>query len=181
MSDPLPSIQRQLHRLQLQKQNLFGILNALPVEDFFRQPDANRWSIGQIANHLYLSERNSMAYLKKKLSYPDTVPRFHFKSWGGIILIRLVFGLHIRIKAPDSINVWKMDNLLSRDELEQKWNELRQDMKDYLELQVPVFKNKLAYRHPFAGRMSMHQMVMFLNDHFRHHQRQINRVLSHHR
>jgi hypothetical protein len=96
-------------------------LQSLTTAQYSQQPDAQTWSVGQVAQHLYLSERNSLAYLKKKLSYPDTVPMYHPKSWGGVWLIKLVYLFHYKIKAPDSINMWKISEVMTQEELKAKW------------------------------------------------------------
>ena len=47
-----------------------------------------------------------------------------------------------------------------------------------IEKHQEAFGSHMVYRHPFAGRMTMHQMLIFLNDHMAHHIKQINRIVS---
>jgi uncharacterized damage-inducible protein DinB len=162
--------------MEVKKQEIMKLLGSLSPEQYHLQPDPASWSMGQVANHLYLSERNSLAYLRKKLSYPDQVPGYSPKSWAGIGMIKLAYLFHFKIKAPESINMWKVGMAMPFEELKLKWDELRREMISYIEQQEPVFGHHLAFRHPFAGRMTMHQMLIFMNDHIRHHQAQINRI-----
>lgn len=176
MPDALKSIHHQFQKMELKKQEIMNLLQSLSPAEYAQQPSPASWSIGQVANHLYLSERNSLAYLKKKLSYPDSVPHYNPKSWGGILLIKLVFFTHYKIKAPESIDTSKVEINLPFEELKTKWESLRLELISFIEKNQSTFGKYLAFRHPFAGRMTMYQMLIFMNDHIRHHQRQIRRI-----
>jgi len=178
MDKPIQAIHTQFNRLEAKKRKITDLLQSLTTAQYSQQPDAQTWSVGQVAQHLYLSERNSLAYLKKKLSYPDTVPLYHPKSWGGVWLIKLVYLFHFKIKAPDSINMWKISEVMTQEELKAKWDELRKELISFVEKNEPAFGRHLAFRHPFAGRMTMHQMLIFMNDHMRHHQKQMQKILN---
>jgi len=177
MDKRLRAIHAQFEKLEGKKQEIFDLLGSLPPNQLHQNPDAHTWSIFQVARHLFASETNSLLYLKKKLSYPDTVPRYHPKSWGGILLIKMVYLFHIKIKAPDSIDMWKIAETMPVDEMKLKWDSLRKDLISFIEDQYQRFGKHLAFRHPFAGRMTMFQMLIFMNDHMTHHQKQMRRIL----
>jgi uncharacterized damage-inducible protein DinB len=177
MDKQLRAIHSQFDKLESKKREITDLLQNLPPTQILKQPDAQTWSVGQVAQHLYLSERNSLAYLKKKLSYPDTVPSYHPKSWGGVLMIKLVYLFGIKIKAPDSINMWKANEVMTREELKSNWDALRVELISFIEKNEPAFGRHLAFRHPFAGRMTMHQMLIFMNDHISHHQKQMQKIL----
>ena len=94
------------------------------------------------------------------------------------MLIKLVYLFHIKIKAPDSIDMWKIREAMSLEELKTKWDELRKNLISFIEDQYPRFGKHLAFRHPFAGRMTMYQMLIFMNDHMNHHQKQMRKILQ---
>lgn len=171
-------IELQIRKMENKKLQLIRLLNSLKSEKYNQQPDPKSWSAGQVANHLYLSEKLSLAYLRKKMSYPDTIPPFHIKSWGGILLYKLVFASGIKFKAPKQISMWEIQEVLPADQLDRKWNELRVELFGFLREKYPQFRNRLVYNHPFAGRMTMNQMLIFLNDHIRHHTKQVRRILK---
>ena len=170
------SIKHQFALLDQNKNELFDLLHTADSNAYYRQPTPSSWSIGQVANHLYWSERNSLAYMKKKLSYPDSVPLYHPKSWLGTMLIKLVFLTGYKVKAPVSIDMWKIEEVLNPVDLEKKWNDLRVEIKAFYEENEPRFRKYLAFRHPFAGRMTMLQVLIFWNDHMRHHMKQVRRI-----
>lgn len=177
MDKQLRAIHSQVEKLESKKQEIIDLLGSLTAAQLYQNPDAHTWSVYQVARHLFTSETNSLLYLKKKLSYPDSVPRYNPKSWGGVMLIKMVYLFHIKIKAPDSIDMWKIKETMTLEELKMKWDELRKNLIAFLEAQYPRFGKHLVFRHPFAGRMTMYQMLIFMNDHMDHHQKQMRRIL----
>ena len=177
MDKGLRAIHSQFEKLEDKKREIFDLLNSITADQLYQNPDAHTWSVYQVTRHLFTSETNSLLYLKKKLSYPDTVPHYTPKSWGGVMLIKMVYLFHIKIKAPDGIDMWKITEKMSIEELKMKWDELRKNLISFIENQYPRFGKHLAFRHPFAGRMTMYQMLIFMNDHMNHHQKQMQRIL----
>ena len=170
-------IQKEFKKLEGNKNHLFSLIHPLSDQQYYQQPSKHAWSVAQTANHLYMSESLSLAYLKKKLSYPDSVPSYRMRSWAGVWLIKLVFATSWRRKAPKNINMWGDQPIFSKSELEAKWNALRAETILFLLAHADKFGRHLAYRHPFAGRMTMRQMLIFFNDHLMNHTRQVNRIL----
>ncbi len=171
-------IDRQFARMEKKKAFLLNLIRDLPDDQYVRQPVPGSWSLAQVANHLYLSEKFSLMYLKKKLSYPDSIPAFHPKSWAGMLLYKAVLASVIKVRAPQTINMWEGQEIMKVAELEDKWTLLRQEMMELIRQQYPSFKNHLVYRHPFAGRLTFFQMLHFFGDHIEHHTRQARRILK---
>lgn len=177
MSARLQRLRRQFDRLEKQKSALMTLILQMPADQYMQQPDSATWSVAQAANHIYLSEKLSMGYLHKKLSYPDTVPTYSLKSIGGMLLLKMALRTPYKVKAPKMINMWDQQPILSQEELSASWAALRKDMILYLEEQLPRFPNHLVYRHPFAGRFTIIQTVIFFHEHLTHHLRQIRRII----
>jgi hypothetical protein len=152
------------------------IIASLPDHLYHKQPMPGSWSVAQAANHIFLSEQFSLSYLKKKLSYPDTLTPFQLKSWGSVLILKLALITSYKAKAPKIINMWDQQPILSPGELDVKWNLLRTELFAFIEKHQPAFGSHLVYKHPFAGRLTMYQMLMFLNDHMAHHIRQIKTI-----
>ena len=167
----------QLKRMDQKKQVLLDLVRTLPDERYRLQPDPQSWSPGQIANHLYLSERYSLAYLKKKLSYPDTIPPFRLKSCWSLFLVKFTLWTPVKVKAPNTINMWNDQEVLSPDELDHHWIPVRAELTNLILEHLPGFRTHLVYNHPFAGRMTFKQMLIFFNHHLSHHLRQIKRTI----
>lgn len=150
---------------------------ALSELQYIQQPHPGAWSVAQVINHVYLSEFLSLGYIRKKLSYPDQVPPYHPKAWLGTLLIKIVFALRIKVKAPAIIDMNTKPDVMPIDELAEKWKALRSETQAFIEANDAQFGKHLAFRHLFAGRMTMYQMLIFFNDHLRHHHRQVRRVI----
>ena len=178
MSDKVEEIQIQLKRMDQKKRILMDFIRSLPEEKYRQQPDPKTWSVGQVANHLYLSEKLSLAYLRKKLSYPDTIPGFSIKSWWGLSLVKLVLRTSFKVKAPPKINMWDDQEILSPEELNKNWDQLRKELTSVIMEHMPVFNTHLVYNHPYAGRMTFNQMLIFFNHHIAHHIRQARSIFN---
>lgn len=172
MPTSLRRIDRQLAKLSEATQRMFAHARSLPPGKYHQQPSPGAWSVAEIMNHVYLSEFLSLLYLRKKLSYPDQVPPYHPKSWLGIVLIKFVFALRIKVKAPPTIDMNAKRELMEIDALEKKWTALRADIRSFIATHHEQFGSHLAFRHLFAGRMTMYQMLIFFNAHLRNHYRQ---------
>jgi uncharacterized damage-inducible protein DinB len=177
MDQPDKSIEERFQLLESKTLQLIDLISSIPREKYLQQPDPDSWSVGQAANHLYLSEKLSLAYLRKKLSYPDSVPHYHFKSRLGVLFYKLILR-HVKMKAPDHINMWRGQEILSPVELNDHWSKLRIELKNFIHDHFDRFKTHLVYNHPFSGRMTFAQMIQFFSDHIDHHSRQIKRILK---
>jgi len=178
MSGKTQQIRRQFEKLEGKKKNLLAQLHTMPAEMYMHQPSPGSWSVAQAVNHIYLSERLSLAYLRKKMSYPDTIPTYRMRSWGAVVLIKLILWTSIKVKAPKAINMWEQQDILFPDELDKKWGAVRFDLISFIEEHQPSFGSHLVYNHPYAGRMTMYQTLIFFNDHMTHHLKQIDRILA---
>ena len=171
-----PPIQRQFTRITLRKEKILDILKAMTPDQYHQHTRPDQWTILQVANHLYLSEKSSLAYLRKKMSYPDTIPAYSISSWKTYYLVKLILNTPKKVKAPPPIDMWKQTDILEPSALEIKWNELQNELSVFLEENYPQFRSHLVFNHPFAGRMTMRQMLMFFCDHMDHHIRQMKRI-----
>lgn len=171
------AIAGQFERLERKKNELMHLIRSVPSENYTNQSDNRRWSVGQAANHLYLSEKLSLAYLRKKVKYATGIPPFSWKSKLSMMTYKLIFKFK-KAKAPAQINMWDQQEVLLPDELDKRWDDLREEIKVFVSDQYPVYKNALIFKHPFAGRLSMYQMLVFFGDHIAHHTKQINRIIK---
>ena len=177
MPNPEMELKPVFDKMENRKRYLIELLRSFPVEKFAQQPSPESWSVGQAANHLFLSEKFSLAYLRKKMSYPDTIPKFHIKSWWGMFAYKYILRF-VKVKAPKQINMWEEQVMLKPDELDRQWSDLRLELWTFLTEKYPQFKNHLVYNHPFAGRLTMKQMLTFFCDHIDHHTRQVKRIMK---
>jgi uncharacterized damage-inducible protein DinB len=178
MSPASERVHNQYQRLESRRKSLMEVIHSMPDELYVKNPSPAEWSVAQVAQHLFLSESLSLAYLRKKLMYPESVPRYHPKSWLGILLTKVIFLTGYKVKAPPMIDMWKKEHIVTPEELDIQWSTMRKELMEFIETHHPAFGTHLAFRHPFAGRMTMYQMLMFFNAHMAHHQKQVRRILK---
>jgi hypothetical protein len=171
------SIHRQFDLLEQKKKALFSKIASLSSQQYLASPSTGGWSVAQAANHVYLSEQLSLAYIRKKLSYPDTIPKYSPTSWAAVLLLKFALWSPYKAKAPKAINMWEQQAILSVDDLDHNWSALRKELITFIEHHQADFGRHLVYRHPYAGRLTMHQMLIFFNDHMAHHLKQIERIM----
>ncbi len=168
-----------LNRLDASLQRLETQLHAYSSEELNRRPMPDQWSVMQVVNHLMMAETGSLNYLRKKLSTPSPMKKAGisaaFRTWFLNLSLSITF---IKYKAPASVSEDKLPVVSDRDTVLQQWKTTRQELRSFLNTLPADLFDKEAYRHPRAGRMTMQQMLSFLETHFNRHLNQINRALS---
>jgi hypothetical protein len=58
------------------------------------------------------------------------------------------------------------------------WVQARKELAELLEMAPRDWQRRLVYRHAVAGRLTLVGMLEFFEQHFKRHQRQIERTLT---
>ena len=64
------------------------------------KPNSKKWSIGENMYHLWLTEITTEKYIRKKTSYPDTLVNVSKIAKLRLKLLKLIFFLGLKFKAP---------------------------------------------------------------------------------
>ncbi len=172
-----PDFQKVFDMLERQRLAILHDVQHVSIEKYNHAPVAGKWSLGQILTHILTAEKLSIAYMKKKYLGADQVG-----NSGVITSLRL--GLLIisqripalKFNAPKVV-VENTPPVLSLQELSEKWNAQRADLKLFLEGMDEKNYKKLIYKHPIAGRLDARQAMVFFGEHIIHHMPQIKRLL----
>ena len=160
-------------QLQASKQALESAIANSTCDAHFQPADG--WSIAQVVEHLIASEGGTLGYMKKKSSggwgvLEEATAEHHERS--NAINARLESDE--RYKAPDVLP--EPGNSTSLQDLLQKWSSLRRELEVFLlTLDITHF-NKLVFRQPSAGMLTILHALEFMDAHLRHHLPQINRI-----
>lgn len=136
------------------------------------RPQADSWSLLEVAYHLFLTEREAGKALAAGTAPPGSnrglVPRLRFA------LLRLVLQSPMRVKVP-------VRRVLPKDppppgELGERWAELHRSLAERLRDVDRPSAREAAARHPVGGPMNLLQGLDFLRWHFDHHLRQVRRI-----
>jgi uncharacterized damage-inducible protein DinB len=167
-------VQRTFDRLESSRQALFDSLAGLGDEPLRRSPRPGAWSIVQVLGHLTLAEEGTLAYLKKKMLDPSAIPPAGLGSLARFLMLVAVLRSPVRRKAPALTADPPAARSLS--EARAHWDRVRRDWAAFLASFPAELTGRAVFRHPFAGRLSIGQTLGFMREHFRHHEKQIDRL-----
>lgn len=170
-------LQQLYDQLEADRKILLTKVELVSEEKFNRQPAPGKWSLGEVLSHIVASEHGSTRYMKKKSLGIDQVDNSGIVESLKLGLLiasqRLPF---LKFKAP-KIVLDHTPQFHSADSIIRQWDEVRTDLKIFLEKLDDKNLRKKIYKHPIAGRLDVVQAVTFYREHIIHHSPQIKRLL----
>jgi uncharacterized damage-inducible protein DinB len=164
------------NELESNRQSLFEELDRLDQALLSFKINNSSWSILQVCHHLIMSEELSLQYLNKKLQYDTPIPKANIGSVLRSTSINLALHLPFRFSAPSRVS--EFPESLEWVDIKNRWVAVRQDMQKTLDKIPDSFCDKLVYKHPSIGRMTLYQMLSFFKAHINRHEKQIKRVIE---
>lgn len=158
-----------------------ALLNELaPLGDDLlnRRPADGGWSAMQTLHHLVLVEENSLAYIRKKLSFNPSLPKSGFSAWFKMILLRLTLASPIKFRAPKSASTERIPEWARFADTAAQLHNIRAEWTTFFAEMPPEWEDKAAYRHPRVGLINWLQMIDFLQRHAQRHHKQIRRAIA---
>lgn len=165
-------------RYTAQVEDLFRELESRPHGLLNRKPADNGWSALQVIFHLILVDENSLAYVRKKLSFNPVLKKAGIGASLRSILLLVTLYSPIKFKAPKAASSELIPETGDFEEAKARWRKIRSEWTDFFAQMPADLAEKAAYRHPRAGRLNWLQMLRFLSAHFERHRRQIRRALA---
>ncbi len=172
----LSHLHQRFERLQSSRVELCDRLNEYSSEQLQFRPAPHAWSCAEIVHHLILAESFSAAYLEKKLDKFSTLQKVSLSAGLRSTIMTWALRSPLKFKAP-SPHVLPTPDLALPD-LRAQWEALRDKLQTLLERVTPEMLRLPLYRHPLAGLLTVAQMLTFLQEHFDHHEQQIERIMK---
>ncbi len=172
------SLESTFRIIESDLESLIAELSVYPEELLSKKPSPNAWSVLEVLQHLMIAEKGSMAYVKKKTSYPDSLKNAGLADHYRKLRLHLFLHLPIKVKAPAVVGENQFDPNATFAGVVADWRAVRFEMKQFLDSVPDDWAQKLTYRHAFAGRMTFSGMLMFFNGHFHRHYKQIRRTIA---
>lgn len=168
-----PKLELKYLKLEKSRNDLFDELEGLEESMLNCPPAEDKWSINQIIAHLLLVEQLSTDHVARKLEQKEALASstFTFTSTCKRLLMKVVLQSGIKLKAPEKVA--SVPATASLTELRQQWDEARFKLEDVLTELPYDLLDKCLYKHPYAGPLTISQMLTFFQDHFHHHLAQI--------
>jgi uncharacterized damage-inducible protein DinB len=168
------AVQTRFDRLESSRRALLDSLANLDDAALRRPPAAGGWSIVQVVGHLTMADEATLGYLRKKMQAPAAIPPAGPMSWVRMIAVAAVLRSPVRRRAPPQTASPPADVGLG--EAAARWHRVRAEWAAFLDAFPAELARRAVFRHPFAGRMSIAHTLGFMQEHQRHHARQIGRL-----
>jgi hypothetical protein len=166
--------QKKFESLESSRGKLFDLLKDSTHQHLNAKPAPDKWSINQIISHLLTAETLSVEYIKKKIENASSVKRAGFKSKFRLWTLKVAFFLPLKYKAPPiAAEVPEISDLK---ELKEKWDVVRNDLYHILLNSDKSVLKKEIFKHLIVGKMNLQQALEFMQTHFDHHFRQIEKL-----
>lgn len=162
--------------LEFRRTQLEVRLNKMDDRLFFIAQGEGKWSINQVLAHLSNSEFGTLRYIRKKMLGIDSLKETSFGAQLRAKLLKLLLDSQIRFRMPKQLP--EPSKEIGYDELKNQFAKNRMAIKELIEAFPEEHLEKLIFRHPFAGRFSLYHTIVFLEDHYNHHIKQIDRIIE---
>jgi uncharacterized damage-inducible protein DinB len=170
-----PQLLKVYHELEAQRAELLNLVKQLNDEQRDRKV-SGKWSINEILSHLATSERLSMAYIKKKSNAIEALDNTGLIEELKMVFLKISQRGPFRFKAPKIVADHTPKH--SFKESEEKWDEVRKQLLDFVQNINPQHSKKKIFKHPVVGKLNIRQAMEFFKEHVTHHLPQIKRLLS---
>ena len=171
-------VENSLDILNQKLYKLFAFTSKFTDQVLNLSPGQDKWSPAQIMNHLLLSEKLSIAYCRKKLSFNPKLEKAGFAAKIRTWMITGYLRSPLKFKAPAIIDASNLPQEDTMENIRIKWEEVRKDLGSFLnEIPDSMLEYEL-YKHPIGGRISIPEMLKVMDAHFENHLRQIRSALA---
>lgn len=170
LDEPLDQLDKAL-------ESLLDYLKDFPETQLNAKPNPEAWSALQICHHLLVAENLSLQYLRKKLSFNPKLPPVSMATKMRIRLLKTYLNTPMKFKAPENVGTEILPETSSFAEVKTMWQNNRQELRAFLKSLPKDIFDKEVYKHPFAGKLSLQGMLIFFEEHFNRHLKQIQRTL----
>ncbi|MCB0641685.1 MAG: DinB family protein, partial [Phaeodactylibacter sp.] len=114
----------------------------------------------------------------KKLSFDPKLKKrklsTRFRTWLLVAYLSSPF----KFKAPKGIRTTDLPTYSAFTEMADKYRKNRAELRAFLAKLPDDLMDKEIYKHPFAGRLPLSEMLLFFEVHFRRHEKQARRALE---
>ncbi len=156
-----------------------ALTEGWPEAKLTEAPPSGGWSVQQVIQHLWLSETGTQAYIRKKTKIPaEQLRRMGWRDYLRLWALEAALASPLRFKAPEPVSTPHLPVGESWAATMAKVEELLREWESLLRGLDPDYKERLLFRHPVAGLLTLEGVRRFLSRHQSHHRRQIRRILS---
>nr|MBS0036584.1 DinB family protein [Saprospiraceae bacterium] len=159
------------------QKKLLELVSQFSPEKRDVRPEQDKWSVLEIVLHLIKADEQALVYGRKKLTAGKVKQVRSLERIKRKVLL-LALKLPFKYKAPRMVTP-TVDDRLPYEGAIKKWNEIRSELKELCLTLDPDLLQKGVFKHPYSGKMTPAEFIVFLNSHLDRHRLQIkNRLKS---
>ena len=164
-------------KIEKEKSHWIDQVKGMKPEVQNAQPDG-KWSVLQHGYHLYLAEKGSLAYVKKKLSFNPKLKKAGLGTRFKMISLWFFLTSPFKFKAPLAVSETNFPGDLTSDILDDIWSKSRSELKTFLDSIGDKYLGLEVYKQPFAGRLTLLGMLRFFELHQKRHFKHTEKLKS---
>ncbi|MBD2703951.1 DinB family protein [Spirosoma sp. BT702] len=166
-----PTATELQHRLADECQQFIDVINSVPEHDFYLRP-ADKWSIADVTQHLYLSARPIVRLM--------TGPREVLRQWDSPDVASHTYQelrtnyenvLASGVKAPPTMSPRPEDTEVEKRELVKRFTGIYQALSEATDTWSEEELDTFCIPHPALGKLTVRDMLLFTCIHTQHHLR----------
>ena len=167
-------INRNFELLENLKDSLISNISNLSQEKLQKRPSPNSWNLVEFTNHLMYVENYALTQISGNLNQrirKPLVDRVRF------FVVRRVLASNMKVKVPvKAVDPSNCDTSLENTLM--KWAQTRLTLRQLINNISGDALNYCYFHHPYAGRFTINDGLVFLIDHWYHHRKQFNTLLD---
>jgi len=169
-------LESRFNKLENSRLQLFAKLEKKDESELNFHPGKYKWSVIQVMHHLIITEQLSTGYINKKLTYRTNIKKSGLGAAIRFFVLKSMLQMPFRFKAPKIVS--EVPDNGNFKETKNQWDQVRKEMRELLDNLPEEFLNKNIFKHAIAGKMNIYQTLSFMEEHFKHHVKQIDRIMK---
>jgi len=163
------------HELNKQLASTFDRIQSLDEKQLFENK-GDEWSVMDIMEHLFKVEDRSLNYLLYKMEQGSSFKKVGMRQRYNVWIMQKAYNSNRKFTAPDGV---KPDSsYISVEDLKTDFLAVRKRLYTFLNERTESEYRLAMYKTAFFGRISLFQMLVFFDGHYKRHMRQLDRVLD---
>lgn len=167
----------KFNELEKDRLSLCGQVKSLSDAERNFRLNSDKWSVIQTLLHIVKSEQLTAISIAKNI---ENKKKLKTRNLGAAVRSRF---LSVALKTPFKFKapplLANMPENYDHLELIKKWENVRNNFNKIITETSGAVEDKMIFNHPKAGWLDLNQTLLFLKDHFDHHNRQIQNLIRH--
>ena len=169
-------LNKAFDKIEKQRKDLFVKLKSYNDKILNQKPAENVWSVIEVVDHLKTAEDFSYQYLLKKTQDNASAQKVGLKETLRSVLLNAYLRSNKKFKAP-AVTI-PSDSYATLSQADESWSKVRKDISGIWTGLPEDMLDRNWFKHPAAGKLSLMQMITFMQAHVGHHEKQIERTLK---